>query len=92
MGPASLASPHPTPPEETNSAPWDNAVVGSFFASLKSEGAEWRTRDEARPALFEYLEVWYNRRRWPSTLGYLAPPSSNSGDVPPVFAGRSKRE
>ena len=55
---------------------WDNAVVESFFASLKIElvdGADWRTRDEARHALFEYLEVWYNRRRRHSTLGYLSP-------------------
>jgi transposase InsO family protein len=55
---------------------WDNAVVESFFASLKSElvdGADWRTRDEARHALFEYLEVWYNRQRRHSTLGYVSP-------------------
>lgn len=55
---------------------WDNAVVESFFASLKCElvdGADWRTRDEARHALFEYLEVWYNRQRRHSTLGYLTP-------------------
>jgi transposase InsO family protein len=55
---------------------WDNAVVESFFASLKTElvaGADWRTRDEARQALFGYLEVWYNRRRRHSTLGYRSP-------------------
>jgi putative transposase len=55
---------------------WDNAVVESFFATLKTElvaGADWRTRDEARAALFEYLEVWYNRRRRHSTLGYRSP-------------------
>jgi putative transposase len=55
---------------------WDNAVVESFFASLKTElvdGADWRTRDAARQALFGYLEVWYNRRRRHSTLGYLSP-------------------
>jgi transposase InsO family protein len=55
---------------------WDNAVVESFFATLKIElvaGAEWRTRDEARTALFAYLEVWYNRRRRHSTLGYRSP-------------------
>jgi putative transposase len=43
---------------------WDNAVVESFFASLRTElvdGTDWRTRDEARQALFGYLEVWYNR-------------------------------
>jgi transposase InsO family protein len=55
---------------------WDNAVVESFFASLKIElvdGADWRTRDEARRALFAYLEIWYNRRRRHSTLGYQSP-------------------
>jgi putative transposase len=55
---------------------WDNAVVESFFATLKTElvaGADWRTRDEARAALFEYLEVWYNRRRRHSTLDYRSP-------------------
>jgi len=55
---------------------WDNAVVESFFATLKIElvdGADWRTREEAREALFGYLEVWYNRQRRHSTLGYLSP-------------------
>jgi putative transposase len=55
---------------------WDNAVVESFFATLKTElvaGADWRTREEARQALFGYLEVWYNRQRRHSTLGYLSP-------------------
>jgi len=55
---------------------WDNAVVESFFASLKTElvdGTAWRTRDEARHALFGYLEVWYNRQRRHSTLGYQSP-------------------
>ena len=55
---------------------WDNAVVESFFASLKTElvdGADWHTREDARRALFVYLEVWYNRRRRHSTLGYQSP-------------------
>jgi len=55
---------------------WDNAVAESFFATLKREladGADWRTRDEARTAVFHYLEVWYNRRRRHSALGYLSP-------------------
>jgi transposase InsO family protein len=55
---------------------WDNAVVESFFATLKTElvdGADWRSRDQARHALFGYLEVWYNRQRRHSTLGYLSP-------------------
>ena len=48
----------------------------SFFASLKKElvhGAEFATRAEARAALFEYIEVFYNRVRRHSALGYLSP-------------------
>jgi transposase InsO family protein len=55
---------------------WDNAVAESFFATLKRElvdGADWATRDEARTAVFEYIEVWYNRERRHSSLGYLSP-------------------
>ncbi len=55
---------------------WDNAVAESFFASLKLElvyQVQWRTRAEARTAIFEYLELFYNRRRRHSSLGYLSP-------------------
>jgi putative transposase len=55
---------------------WDNAVAESFFASLKLElvyQVQWRTRAEARTAVFEYLELFYNRRRRHSSLGYLSP-------------------
>jgi putative transposase len=55
---------------------WDNAVAESFFASLKLElvyQVQWRTRAEARTAIFEYLEFFYNRRRRHSSLGYLSP-------------------
>ena len=55
---------------------WDNAVAESFFATLKTElveDASWRTRDEARTALFRYIELWYNPRRRHSSLGYLSP-------------------
>lgn len=55
---------------------WDNAVAESFFASLKVElqsKSMWRTRAEARSAIFEYIEIWYNRRRRHSTIGYLSP-------------------
>ena len=54
----------------------DNAVVESFFASLKIEPIDrqvWPAREAARLAIFEYVEVWYNRRRRHSTLGYTAP-------------------
>jgi putative transposase len=55
---------------------WDNAVVESFFSSLKREwvqGKGYRTRSEARADLFYYIEAWYNRKRRHSTLGYLSP-------------------
>jgi len=55
---------------------WDNAPMESFFASLKKElihGADFATREEARAAVFEYIEVFYNRVRRHSALGYLSP-------------------
>jgi putative transposase len=55
---------------------WDNAVAESFFSSLKSERVHhrlYRSRDEARRDIFEYIEVFYNRIRLHSTLGYLSP-------------------
>jgi putative transposase len=55
---------------------WDNAVVESFFSTLKQElvyRRDFATHDEARAALFEYIEGFYNRTRRHSTLGYLSP-------------------
>jgi transposase InsO family protein len=55
---------------------WDNAVVESFFATLKTElvhGRPYHTRQEARTEVFAYLEGFYNRSRRHSTLGYLTP-------------------
>jgi putative transposase len=55
---------------------WDNAVVESFFASLKTEliyRRRFQTRQEAQTAIFTYIEGFYNRRRRHSTLGYLSP-------------------
>ena len=55
---------------------WDNAVAESFFATLKRELAyqtQWRTRAQARSEVFEYIEVFYNRTRRHSALGYLSP-------------------
>jgi putative transposase len=55
---------------------WDNAVAESFFATLKNElvyRRTWRNRIELRRALFEYIEVFYNRRRLHSSNGYKTP-------------------
>jgi putative transposase len=55
---------------------WDNAPVESFFGSLKREVASedvFATRDQARAAIFEYLEVLYNRVRRHSSLGNVSP-------------------
>lgn len=55
---------------------YDNAPMESFFASLKTElvhGRRFRTRQEARSAIFDYIETFYNRQRLHSSLGYLSP-------------------
>lgn len=55
---------------------YDNAVVESFFGTLKKElvhHAHYPTRAAAHQALFEYIEVFYNRRRRHSALGYVSP-------------------
>lgn len=57
---------------------YDNSVIESFWASLKKElglttGRTFATRAEARAAIFEYIETFYNPRRRHSTLGYRSP-------------------
>jgi transposase InsO family protein len=54
---------------------FDNAAMESFFSTLKTECAfeQFATRTQARLAIFEYIEGWYNRQRLHSTLGYLSP-------------------
>jgi putative transposase len=55
---------------------YDNALAESFFASLESElidRTSWATPTEARAAVFEYIEVFYNRQRRHSAIGYLSP-------------------
>lgn len=55
---------------------WDNAVAESFFHTLKTElvhHCDFQTREEARAAIFEYIEVFYNRQRLHSANGYEAP-------------------
>jgi putative transposase len=55
---------------------WDNAPMESFFASLKKElvhDADFATQTEARAAIVEYIEVFYNNQRRHSSLGYVSP-------------------
>jgi putative transposase len=55
---------------------WDNAVMESFFGTLKKElvhHRRYRTRAEARRDIFEFIEVFYNRERLHSSLGYMSP-------------------
>jgi len=55
---------------------WDNAVVESFFATLKLElvrHERYATRAAAKQSIFEFIEVFYNRKRRHSTLGYVSP-------------------
>lgn len=56
--------------------PYDNALAESFVATLKRELLDrrpWPTREEVRTAIFEFVEVFYNRQRIHSALGYLSP-------------------
>jgi putative transposase len=55
---------------------WDNAPMESFFASLKNELVHQRrfeSRDQARREIFDYVEIFYNRERLHSSLGYVSP-------------------
>ena len=55
---------------------WDNAAMESFFSSLKTERTArkvYRTRNQARADVFDYIERFYNLRRRHSTIGYLSP-------------------
>ena len=68
---------------------WDNAVAESFFSSLKMElvhDADLATHEQARAALFEYIEVFYNRKRRHSSLGYLSPVEFELATLPGKLA------
>lgn len=55
---------------------WDNAIAESFFKTLKTEliyHTEYFTKQQAKLAIFEYIESWYNRKRKHSALGYRSP-------------------
>ncbi len=55
---------------------WDNAVAESFFRTIKTEliyHCRYKTRNEAKKDIFEYIEVFYNRKRIHSSIGYISP-------------------
>jgi transposase InsO family protein len=61
---------------------WDNAVMESFWATLKTElvnPEQYATHEEARASIFEYIEVFYNRQRLHSSLGYVSPETFEAG-------------
>jgi len=62
--------------------PYDNALAESFVSSSKRELVDrrsWPTRGEAGTAMFEYFEVFYNRQRIHSALGYQSPADYEEG-------------
>lgn len=64
------------PSMSNQGTPADNAVAESFFSSLKRERTSWKryeTREDARRDLFDYIEVFYNRRRRHSHIGRISP-------------------
>ncbi len=63
---------------------FDNAVLESFHATLKKDlihRRSWPTKAEARTAVFDYIEAFYNRRRRHSTLGMLSPLEFETGTL-----------
>ena len=68
---------------------WDNAPMESFFHTLKTElthHKKYRTREEARRDIFEYIEVFYNRQRLHSSLDYKSPAEFESEFQPAAYA------
>jgi len=69
---------------------YDNAPMESFIGTLKTECADhpFATRPEARRAIFEYIEVWYNRQRLHSSLDYLTPAEADRQYFDPLKSVR----
>ena len=66
---------------------WDNAVVESFNATIKTElihRTKWITREEARAAVYKWIETWYNPKRLHSTLGYRSPNDFENDEEQPA--------
>ena len=71
-----LRASHILPSMSSKGNCYDNAVVESFFKTLKAElckDVRFKTIDEGRSKIFEYIEVFYNQKRLHSTLGYVSP-------------------
>lgn len=69
---------------------YDNAAMESFFHTLKTEHVHFerfKTRQQAQNSVFEYIEVFYNRKRRHSTLGYLSPLNFESRSAAPLTPG-----
>ena len=67
---------------------WDNAVAESFIHTLKVEKIHkyrFKTRSEAKSKIFEYVEMYYNRKRTHSSLGYLSPFDYEKRSFPPLL-------
>ena len=63
---------------------WDNAVIESFFSTVKSElGEQFDSHADAKFALFEYIEAFYNQRRRHSTLRQISPAAYEQRAVRP---------
>ena len=61
---------------------WDNAAMESFWSTLKNElvhHERYETREQARASIFEYIEVFYNRQRLHSSIGYQSPEAFEAG-------------
>jgi putative transposase len=61
---------------------WDNAAMESFWSTLKTElvyHQQYATHDQARASIFEYIEVFYNRKRLHSSIGYKSPEAFEAG-------------
>jgi putative transposase len=66
---------------------WDNAPAESFFSTLKRElGEVFETRQQAKQEIFDFIEVWYNRQRRHSTLGYISPDEYERQKALPIKA------
>lgn len=69
---------------------YDNAAIESFFHTLKTEHVhfeQYKTRQQAQNSIFEYIEIFYNRKRRHSTLGYLSPLAFESRGSAPLTPG-----